>query len=162
MAVHPFFGFPHHRDVSARSYVTPAPTRPGRRCGEAWCHIRPAPSVILVTDHLTEGDDSMSGNDYLAGLFEEQRPRLRSVAYRMLGSLSEADDAVQDAWLRVSRADTSDVANLRGYLTTVVARVCLNMLRARRSHPEEALEAHLPDFVVARADASIAPDPAQQ
>ena len=69
----------------------------------------------------------------LAGrAFEEHRPHLRAVAYRMLGSLSEADDAVQEAWLRLSRADASDVENLGGWLTTVVARVCLNMLRSRR------------------------------
>ncbi len=96
---------------------------------------------------------------WLAERFEEQRPQLRGVAYRMLGSLAEADDAVQDAWLRVSRADTAEVENLRGYLTTVVARVCLNMLRSRRSRGEEPLEGRLPDPVVERADA---PDPAQQ
>src|SRR5512146_1432593 len=96
---------------------------------------------------------------WLAQQFEEHRPHLRAVAYRMLGSLAEADDAVQDAWLRVSRADTSAVENLRGYLTTVVARDCLNLLRSRRSHPEEPLEGRLPDPVVEPADG---PDPAQQ
>ncbi len=96
---------------------------------------------------------------WLAERFEEHRPQLRAVAYRMLGSLSEADDAVQDAWLRVSRADTGSVENLRGYLTTVVARICLNMLRSRRSHPEEPLEARLPDPIVERDDA---PGPAEQ
>jgi len=96
---------------------------------------------------------------WLAERFEEHRPQLRAVAYRMLGSLSEADDAVQDAWLRVSRADTGEVENLRGYLTTVVARVCLNLLRSRRSHPEEPLEDRLPDPVVERDGG---PDPAQQ
>jgi RNA polymerase sigma factor (sigma-70 family) len=85
---------------------------------------------------------------WLAERFEEQRPRLRAVAYRMLGSLSEADDAVQDAWLRVSRADTSAVENLGGWLTTIVARVALNMLRARTTHRLEPLDVHLPDPVI--------------
>ncbi|HEY6460624.1 MAG TPA: sigma factor, partial [Polyangiaceae bacterium] len=80
--------------------------------------------------------------DDLAKPFEASRSHLRGVAYRMLGSLSEADDAVQEAWLRLQRTDTTDVANLRGWLTTVVARVCLDMLRARKAHPEEPLEAH--------------------
>ncbi|WP_345215530.1 sigma-70 family RNA polymerase sigma factor [Georgenia halophila] len=80
--------------------------------------------------------------------FEEHRPRLRAVAYRMLGSLSEADDAVQDAWLRVSRTDTSAVENLAAWLTTVVARVSLNMLRARDTRREEPLDVHVPDPVV--------------
>ncbi len=79
--------------------------------------------------------------DFMARQFEEHRPRLRAVAYRMLGSVSEADDAVQDAWLRVDRADTSEVENPGGWLTTVVARVCLNMLRARETRREEALDA---------------------
>jgi RNA polymerase sigma factor (sigma-70 family) len=90
--------------------------------------------------------------EWLADRFEEQRPHLRAVAYRMLGSLSEADDAVQDAWLRLSRADTSDVENLRAWLTTVVARVALNMLRARRTRREQPLEVHLPDPILAPAD----------
>ncbi|HEY1691838.1 MAG TPA: sigma-70 family RNA polymerase sigma factor [Polyangiaceae bacterium] len=84
-------------------------------------------------------------SDDLARPFEESRNHLRGVAYRMLGSLSEADDAVQEAWLRLQRTDTTDVANLRGWLTTVVARVCLDMLRAREAHPEEPLEAHAAD-----------------
>ncbi|WP_418605572.1 sigma factor [Georgenia sp. SUBG003] len=71
--------------------------------------------------------------DELSARFEENRPHLRAVAYRMLGSASEADDAVQDAWLRVSRADTESVEDLRAWLTTVVARICLNMLRSRRA-----------------------------
>ena len=74
----------------------------------------------------------MDQQEWLARQFEDHRPHLRAVAYRMLGSLSEADDAVQDAWLRLSRADTSEVENLGGWLTTVVARVCLNMLRSRK------------------------------
>src|SRR5205085_6005162 len=94
----------------------------------------------------------MDEQDWLAQRFEEQRPRLRAVAYRMLGSLSEADDAVQDAWLRLSRADTSEVENLGAWLTTVVARVSLNMLRSRKTRGEQSLDVHLPDPVVDRAD----------
>lgn len=78
--------------------------------------------------------------DALTERFEHERPRLRAVAYRMLGSASEADDAVQEAWLRFDRTDTGDVENLGAWLTTVVARVCLSMLRARRNHREEPLE----------------------
>ena len=90
----------------------------------------------------------MNENEWIAQRFEEHRAHLRAVAYRMLGSLSEADDAVQDAWIRVSRAGTSEVENLGGWLTTIVARVCLNMLRARNARREESLEVHLPDPVV--------------
>jgi RNA polymerase sigma-70 factor (ECF subfamily) len=82
--------------------------------------------------------------------FEERRPRLRAVAYRMLGSLSEADDALQEAWLRISRADTANVGNLDGWLTTVVARVCLNMLRSREHRREQPLDVHLPDPIISR------------
>ena len=84
--------------------------------------------------------------------FEEQRPHLRAVAYRMLGSVSEADDAVQEAWLRASRADTSGVADVRAWLTTVVARVSLNMLRSRRSKREEPLGVHVPEPIVSSED----------
>jgi RNA polymerase sigma-70 factor (ECF subfamily) len=90
--------------------------------------------------------------EWLALEFEDQRPHLRAVAYRMLGSLSEADDAVQDAWLRLSRADTSEVENLRAWLTTIVARVALNMLRSRRTRPEKPLDVHVPDPIVDPAD----------
>ena len=86
--------------------------------------------------------------EWMEEQFEEHRARLRAVAYRMLGSTSEADDAVQDAWLRVSRADTSAVENLAGWLTTVVARVCLNMLRSRESRREDPLTVHMPDPIV--------------
>ena len=82
----------------------------------------------------------MDEHDWLAERFEANRTHLRAVAYRMLGSLSEADDAVQEAWLRLSRSDTSGVENLGGWLTTVVARVCLDMLRSRKSRREEPLE----------------------
>jgi RNA polymerase sigma-70 factor (ECF subfamily) len=86
--------------------------------------------------------------EWLTERFEEHRTRLRAVAYRMLGSVSEADDAVQDAWLRLSRADTSGVENLGGWLTTVVARVCLNMLRSRQRRREEPLDLHVPDPII--------------
>ncbi len=87
----------------------------------------------------------MDERDWLAERFEAYRTHLRAVAYRMLGSLSEADDAVQEAWLRLSRSNTSGVENLGGWLTTVVARVCLDMLRSRKSRREEPLGAHLPE-----------------
>src|SRR5512147_2843615 len=96
----------------------------------------------------------MNERDWLAEQFEENRTHLRAVAYRMLGSLSEVDDAVQEAWLRLSRSDTSGVENLGGWLTTVVARVCLDMLRARTSRREEPLGAYVPDSIVSRADGS--------
>jgi RNA polymerase sigma factor (sigma-70 family) len=90
----------------------------------------------------------MNENEWLAKRFEENRDHLRAVAYRMLGSLGEADDAVQEAWLRLSRSDTSGVGNLSGWLTTVVARVSLDMLRSRKSRREEPLDAHGPEPVV--------------
>jgi RNA polymerase sigma-70 factor (ECF subfamily) len=94
----------------------------------------------------------MDEHDWLTERFEDHRSHLRAVAYRMLGSLSEADDAVQDTWLRLSRADTSDVENLDGWLTTVVARVSLNMLRSRRTRREEPWRPHIPEPIVDRAD----------
>jgi RNA polymerase sigma factor (sigma-70 family) len=94
----------------------------------------------------------MDDHDWLAERFEEHRTRLRAVAYRMLGSLSEADDAVQEAWLRLSRADADEVENLGGWLTTVVARVSLNTLRSRRSRREEPLDVRMPEPIVDRAD----------
>jgi RNA polymerase sigma-70 factor (ECF subfamily) len=92
------------------------------------------------------------GEGLLAERFQAHHPRLRAVAYQMLGSLSEADDAVQDAWLRVSRAGTGGVDNLGGWLTTVVARVCLDMLRSRAARREEPLGVHLPDPVISQPD----------
>ncbi|TMR16710.1 sigma-70 family RNA polymerase sigma factor [Nonomuraea turkmeniaca] len=94
----------------------------------------------------------MNDKDVATSVFEAHRDHLRAVAYRMLGSLSEADDAVQEAWLRLNRTDTSDVENMGGWLTTVVGRVCLNMLRSRRSRAEEPLETRMPDPVVSRED----------
>ena len=89
-------------------------------------------------------------HDWLAKQFEAERPHLRAVAYRMLGSLSEADDAVQESWLHLSRSDTSGVENMGGWLTTVVARICLDMLRSRTSRREEPLEASVPEPITSR------------
>src|SRR5437588_8183648 len=99
----------------------------------------------------------MEDRDFMAERFEEHRSHLRAVAYRMLGSLSEAEDAVQEAWLRLSRADTTDVENLGGWLTTVVARVCLNVLRSRTTRREDPLDAHVPDPVISLDD-SVNPE----
>ncbi len=93
----------------------------------------------------------MDENEFLAEQFEEHRAHLRAVAYRMLGSLSEAEDAVQEAWLRLARNDTEGVENMGGWLTTVTARVCLNMLRTRASRREVPLDVHIPDPVVSSA-----------
>jgi RNA polymerase sigma factor (sigma-70 family) len=93
-------------------------------------------------------DVTVDQREYLAERFEDNRPHLRAVAYRMLGSVSEADDAVQEAWLRLSRSDTSGVENLGGWLTTVVGRVCLDMLRSRKSRREEPLGPHIPEPIV--------------
>jgi RNA polymerase sigma-70 factor (ECF subfamily) len=86
--------------------------------------------------------------DELAAQFEQQRTHLRAVAYRMLGSQAEADDAVQEAWLRLARTDETSIQNLRGWLTTVVARICLDMLRTRTARREDALDVHVPDPIV--------------
>ena len=94
----------------------------------------------------------MDQHDWLAERFEDHRTRLRAVAYRMLGSTTEADDAVQEAWLRLHRTDTSDVENLGGWLTTVVARVCLNVLQSRRSRREVPLDTHVPEQAAGRED----------
>ena len=96
----------------------------------------------------------MGDDEFLAERFEEHRAHLRAVAYKMLGSLSEAEDAVQESWLRLSRTDTSEVENLRAWLTTVVARVSLNVLRSRRTRREEPLDVRVPDPVVSRDDGS--------
>ncbi|MEW9550164.1 sigma-70 family RNA polymerase sigma factor [Nonomuraea sp. NPDC050783] len=102
----------------------------------------------------------MNADDFLAGRFEEHRHRLKAVAYRMLGSLSEAEDAVQEAWLKLSRADPDDIDNLAGWLTTVVGRVCLDMLRARAARGEAPLEQQrMPDPVISGEDGG---DPEQQ
>src|SRR5919198_891339 len=92
----------------------------------------------------------MDQREWLAERFEGDRIHLRAVAYRMLGSVNEADDAVQETWLRLSRSDTSGVENLTGWLTTVVGRVCLDMLRSRRSRREDALGTRVPDPIISR------------
>src|ERR1700691_854720 len=99
----------------------------------------------------------MNENQWLADRFEEHRVHLRAVAYRMLGSLAEADDAVQDTWLRLSGAGAGGVGHLRGWLTTVTARVCLNMLRSRNLRREEALGVHVPDPVLS-VDGQLQPE----
>ena len=99
----------------------------------------------------------MDDSEWLALVFERQRPHLRAVAYRMLGSLTEAEDAVQDTWVRLSRSGAADVENLGGWLTTIVARVCLNMLRSRNHRREEPLAVHLPDPVIS-TEAEIQPE----
>src|SRR5215468_9070120 len=90
----------------------------------------------------------MTTPERLAEQFESHRPHLRAVAYRMLGSVSEAEDAVQEAWIRLSRTDIGGVDNLRAWLTTVVARVCLDMLRMRTSRREDPLDVHVPDPII--------------
>jgi RNA polymerase sigma-70 factor, ECF subfamily len=94
----------------------------------------------------------MDEQDWLAQRFQEHRPHLRAVAYRMLGSLSEADDAVQETWLRLSRSEAGHVENLGAWLTTIVARVSLNMLRSRRSRREEPVGMHVPEPIVSNRD----------
>src|SRR5438445_774258 len=101
----------------------------------------------------------MSRDEWLAQRFEDNRDHLRTVAYRMLGSVAEADDAVQETWLRLSRSDTSAVENLGGWLTTVVARVCLDMLRSRKSRREESLDAQV---LEPAADGSEGLDPERE
>lgn len=100
----------------------------------------------------------MAGADSLARILEEHGPHVRAVAYRMLGSLAEADDAVQETWIRAGRADVSGVDNVRGWLTTVVARVCLDMLRARKARREDPLDTWVPDPVVAPLPAEGDPE----
>jgi RNA polymerase sigma-70 factor (ECF subfamily) len=104
-----------------------------------------------------EGHEQLNENDWLAERFEENRAHLRAVAYRMLGSLTEAEDAVQDTWLRLSRSGPNGIENLGGWLTTVVARVCLNILRSRNSRREESLEVHVPDPIIS-ADGELQPE----
>src|SRR6516165_469674 len=102
----------------------------------------------------------MAESDWLAEGFEQNRPRLKAVAYRMLGSLAEADDAVQEAWLRLSRSDASGVDNLGAWLTTIVARVCLNVLRSRNTRREEPMGVNVPDPVISRVDGTSPEDKA--
>jgi RNA polymerase sigma-70 factor (ECF subfamily) len=105
---------------------------------------------------MTDGDAPPALTDG----FERNRPRLRAIAYRMLGSLAEAEDAVQEAWLRVSRSATRDIGNLDAWLTTILGRVCLNALRSRKARPEQPVGVHLPDPIVSRADGPTPEDEA--
>jgi RNA polymerase sigma-70 factor (ECF subfamily) len=100
----------------------------------------------------------MDERDWLAQRFQEHRPRLRALAYRMLGSTSEADDALQEAWIRLSRSNAGEIDNLQAWLLSVVGRVALNMLRSRKRRGEQPLEAHLPDPIVDRAEGGIDPE----
>ena len=109
-------------------------------CIAAPCHIRTVCGVTGMTPTATRECDAMDERDWLAQRFDAERPRLVAVAYRMLGSLAEAEDAVQETWVRLSRADASAVDNLGGWLTTVVGRVCLNMLRSRATRRETSLD----------------------
>src|SRR5579859_1176963 len=115
----------------------------GRWRGAA-CHNAGPGRVIRVTERTHE-DATMTEHDGLAERFEANRAHLRAVAYRILGSRTEAEDAVQEAWLRLSRAGAGDVENLGGWLTTVVARVCLDVLRARKARREQALDERVPE-----------------
>jgi RNA polymerase sigma factor (sigma-70 family) len=101
-----------------------------------------------------EGGYRMDDRDWLAARFEENRSQLHAVAYRMLGSLSEADDAVQEAWLRLNRSSPGEIENLGGWLTTVVARVCLNLLRSRTTRREDPLDAAVPDLIISAPEGS--------
>ncbi len=101
----------------------------------------------------------MTDDDLLTTLFQQQRPRLRAVAYRLLGSTSDADDAVQEAWIRLHRSDMAAVANVQAWLTTVVARISLNLLRSRRQRAESSFDVHLPDLVIGPAEG---PDPERE
>jgi RNA polymerase sigma factor (sigma-70 family) len=102
----------------------------------------------------------MTESDWLAEGFEKNRTRLRAVAYRMLGSLAEADDAVQEAWLHANRSDASAADSLGAWLTTIVARVCLNVLRSRRTRREEPMGVHVPDPIISRGDGTSPEDEA--
>src|ERR687891_975604 len=99
----------------------------------------------------------MDERDWLAQRFQDRRPRMRALAYRMLGSSSQADDAVQEAWIRLSRSNAAQIDNLQAWLLSVVGRVALNMLRSRKTRGEQPLDAHLPDPIVDRAE-GIDPD----
>jgi len=114
-------------------------------------HIGRVSAVTALTE-LDEGMRQMDERDWLAQRFEENRTHLRAVAHRMLGSISEADDAVQESWIRLSRSDAAGIENLSGWLTTVVARICLDMLRSRASRREAPLDERLPEMPVRRED----------
>src|SRR3954454_21533907 len=139
--------------------LSPRPKRRSRRSSPASARVPAAAQAKALSrgpglagragvTRRERGVWQMDERDWLAERFEERRSRLRAVAYRMLGSLSEADDAVQEAWLRLSRTDAGAIENLDAGLTTVVARVSLNMLRARKSKREEPIGVRMPDPIV--------------
>jgi RNA polymerase sigma factor (sigma-70 family) len=109
-----------------------------------------AGTALSPSSRMNRKDDEMNEHEWLAEQFEVNRAHLQAVAYRMLGSLAEADDAVQESWFRLSRSDTSDIANLGGWLSTVVARICLDMLRSRNARREESLEAAVSESIESR------------
>src|SRR5262245_20302093 len=141
----------------ASSYMSPA--MPSGSCKRMAfmeflrsCH-RDEVSWVNVVDTCRRRDvTSVDEREWLANRFQEHRGHLKAVAYRMLGSLAEAEDAVQDAWLRLSRSDTKEIENLEAWLTTVVARVCLNVLRSRNVRREQPISVHLPDPLISRED----------
>jgi RNA polymerase sigma-70 factor (ECF subfamily) len=114
--------------------------------------------VRFVRDVMGQEKARVDDHEQLARQFEQSRGHLRAVAYRMLGSVAEAEDAVQEAWLRLSRTDVSDVGNLGGWLTTVVSRVCLDLLRSRKSRREDSLDTYVPDPIIGRADGELGPE----
>jgi RNA polymerase sigma-70 factor (ECF subfamily) len=116
---------------------------------------------MVMTERAEDGDTMAgTGPETLAAAFERQRGRLVAVAYRMLGSRADAEDAVQEAWLRLNRQDAGAIDNLAGWLTTVVGRICIDLLRARTAHPELSYEQRLPEFVVTEDDDEQPPDEA--
>lgn len=137
-----------------RSDTAPCPPGGGRvQRVDLACHLSRLRFVSTMS-HPSTGSVIVTRLDLPAAEFEGQRPRLKSVAYRMLGSLAEADDAVQEAWLRLARTDTGEIGNLPGRLTTVVSRLCLDMLRTRTARREEPLEVRMPDLVLGRDDST--------
>jgi RNA polymerase sigma factor (sigma-70 family) len=112
----------------------------------------------FVREAMRQEKAPVDDHEQLARQFEQNRGHLRAVAYRMLGSVAEAEDAVQEAWLRLSRTDVSDVGNLAGWLTTVVSRVCLDLLRSRKSRREDSLDTYVPDPIIGRADGVPGPE----
>jgi RNA polymerase sigma factor (sigma-70 family) len=121
------------------------------------CYVTAGPFVRLSTDGLSVWKVTMADGEWLAREFETHRGRLRSLAYRMLGSLNEADDVVQEAWLRLSRLPAGEVENLGAWLTTVTGRICLDMLRSRQARREEPQGVYMPDPIIC-ADDSIGPE----
>src|SRR5262245_1044000 len=119
-------------------------SRSRQRSSQAWSGVLARRQLRLIR-HCIELIMAEPQKDWLAERFEEHRIHLRAVGYRMLGSLSDADDAIQETWLRLNRSDPGTIDNLGGWLTTVIARVCLDILRARKLRGEEPLQTRLPD-----------------